>query len=344
MYSISSHKPVRFAGAADSQDCKPSRITWKNCRRCSQTGDWHTFIAVRVVCCLLLALPAPLAAQDQLLPIQHYDLAVNYDPESGWETFIYDFTSEVHLDAYTSVITATDKSRRELPDDEDFAILGNPGETIWIIPEIFDSDIVYLGIGAQLLGRNIFSGGLSNRGQITMRLLDVSGTGPDSGGTVSLWQSGFPPQFYFSSADGIDEEDALEAITANFHAHYNWGFSKPGLYRVTFEYSGKLVPQLGGEETSTQVTYTFQIENPGKASPLRYAWPLEDGWSWSSWMEYVFTESAPWIFLPDSGWWYVSDGPPDDFWAWSQEHGWLWTSQWYFPWFWDPVTDSWILK
>jgi surface-anchored protein len=283
------------------------------------------------------------SAQDEVIATGHYDLAITYEVESGWRAYIRDFDNGEDRPPLTTVWKVGESALRQVPNDPDFALLGNPGDSVWIIPELYNPEVVYLGMGAPLLGRNIFTGGLSNRGQVTLRLVSVEGSGPAAGGTFSIWQSGFPPRFYFSSADGIDETDALDAITANFHAHYNYGFSAPGIYRITFEYSGELVPELGGGDTSTTVTYTFDVGDTSEASPLRYAWPLEEGWAWSSWMGYHYAAFAPWILDFNHGWMYLPPAEPESLNLWTFEHGWLWTNQSFYPWLWDEAAGQWVL-
>lgn len=308
-------------------------------------GNWQQRTRLRpLILGLLVVAGAAVDGRDILYESGHNDLAVDYDPETGWKAYIHDYADNSQREATTTIYSVGETARVQVPDDPAYSLLGAPGDTIWVVPEIFDPEILYLGIGAPLLGRNIFTGGLSNRGQVTMRLLSVTGTGPDAGGTLTMWQSGFPPRFHFSSADGIGPEDALNAITANFHAHYNWGFTKPGLYRVAFEYSGTLVPELGGAATSTQVTYTFQIMEAGSDSPLRYAWPVGDGWSWSSWMGYVYLEHDPWVWSFRNGWSYFPPSPPENLRFWSVRHGWLWTTQHLYPWLWDEEAETWFVE
>lgn len=302
-------------------------------------------IRANQICGVILAVFAACLsarAQDRLLSLGHYDLAVNYEPGEGWSTNIYDYGTETELPALTTIYRIGEEALSEVPDNPDYALLGEPGDAIWIIPEIYNPDVVYLGIGAPLLGRNIFAGGLSNRGQVTMRLVEVSGSGPASGGALTMWQSGFPPRFHYSTVDGIGPEDVLDAITANFHAHYNWAFSKPGLYRVTFEFSGTLHSAHGGGDTAVSVTYSFDVGPEQDPSVLRYAWPLDDGWAWSSWLDTAYTANDPWIWDFVYGWMYFLPSTPDNIWLWTAEYGWTWTSQFYYPWLWRPDDDQWV--
>lgn len=307
-------------------------------RRCRNQPALHPSL----LCALLVLLALEGRAQELLIPAGHYDLAVNYTTEEGWEPYIHDYDGDGQLDPFTTVYSIGASALAQVPNDTDYALLGSPGETVWVVPQIYDPEIVYLGIGAPLLGRNIFSGGLSNRGQITMRMLSVAGSGPEAGGTLSMWQSGFPPSFSFSTADGIGPEDVLDKITANFHAHYNWAFTQPGLYRVTFEFSGTLLPELGGDFTSTQVTYSFEVEHAGTDSPLRYAWDVGGGWSLSSWMGEVFDAFYPWVWSSRHRWASFAPGTPENVWFWSASDGWHWTHQTVYPWLWNVTDAQWV--
>lgn len=289
---------------------------------------------------LLLLRGLSLVGQDLVRETGHYDLAVNYDPATGWDTYIRDYAAGP-LSPLRTIFHLGENTRTTVPPDPDFRFLGGAGEEVWILPEIFASDRVYLGIGAPLLGRNLFTGGLSNRGQLTMRLIGLSGSGPESGGQVALWQSAFPPRIHFASADGLGPEDTLDSVTANFHAHYNWGFTRPGLYRMTFAFSGTLLPQFGGMETSTTVTYSFEVLNSLDPGPLRHAWHLDETWSWSSWLGTFSRLEAPWIYSFGKGWLYFLEGSPDSFWLYSPEAGWAWSSQHLFPWIWPASTGIW---
>lgn len=156
-----------------------------------------------------------------------------------------------------------------------------------------------------------------------------------------MWQAGYPPRIYISTADGIGSEDALEGVTANFHAHFNWGFTAPGLYRLRFRFSGTLVPELGGQNTTTEAVFTLEVADAGDASPFRYAWREANGWAWSSWIGYIRAAEKGWWQSQDYGWVYPLDGGPDSLWLYFWDAGWVWSSQWLFPWVWDPYSGEW---
>jgi surface-anchored protein len=284
-----------------------------------------------------------LSGREVLVPYGHYDLGLNFTLENGWHTYVRDFdNADATLEASRVVIVAGPETRMTIPDSPNLSFLGNPGAPIWILPEIYQENAPYLGIGAPLLERNLFTGGLSNRGQVTMRLVSLEGSGPDQGGHLHLWQSGFPPQVFFSSADGIGPEDALDRITANFHAHYNFGFTAPGLYRVTFELTAELLPLHGGGRVSGLATFSFLAGESPDRTPLRFAWPIDSAWEWSSWLGYFYRAESSWVNTSQFGWLFIPESDPRNFWMWAPSKGWVWSSQDYFPWVWSPA-EGWKL-
>jgi surface-anchored protein len=70
-----------------------------------------------------------------------------------------------------------------------------------------------------------------------------------------------------ASSDGITGDDVVE-LPAGTHAHYNWGFTAPGTYRVTMEASGVLVD--GGETAASQAVVTFVVGDATIAAPDDY--------------------------------------------------------------------------
>lgn len=87
-------------------------------------------------------------------------------------------------------------------------------------------------------------------GGITVRLLGVEGPGEHS-----LWKDGFPPNFLFSSCDGVGPEDELFLPVG--HDHFNLGFSGDlGQYRLTYEAAATLA---GAAEADEPLTHTFVV-------------------------------------------------------------------------------------
>jgi surface-anchored protein len=200
-----------------------------------------------------------------------------------------------------------------------------------------DPAVVWLGLGAPTLGRGIFAGGLSNRGRLSMRLEDVRGSGVEAGGGMVLYQSGFPPRVWFSSLDGLDGSDEVDGLSANFHAHYNWAFTAPGVYRATFAYRGTLLEEHGGGEVRTTVEYLFDVGGTGERELLRYAEATGGGWLRCEWLGEVYPDVSGWLYVIGHGWLLPVAGGMDGFWFRHPEQGWLWSHWRAFPRVWSPA-------
>ncbi len=140
--------------------------------------------------------------------------------------------------------------------------LGNEGDPLWILPQSAYSGVPYVGISAE----GILPGTFND--PMTIRLTRVEGPGH-----FLLWQTLGFGQFdvRMDTRDGIDSNDSIDILVGG-HAHYNWGFSTNGLYRLYFQVLG----ERGGEATNTvsaETPFTFHIQ------PLR---PFE-AWTATNW-------------------------------------------------------------
>jgi surface-anchored protein len=116
----------------------------------------------------------------------------------------------------------------------------------------------------------------SGQGSISLRLVSVEGTGADAGGKFTTWKSESfgTTVFSFDSTDGISSADEIPTIPVSSHTHYNWALTKPGLYRVTLEATGKLMPTHGSAITSARKTFLFAVpfsSRLGHGSQIRFA-------------------------------------------------------------------------
>src|SRR5262249_3983039 len=84
----------------------------------------------------------------------------------------------------------------------------------------------------------------------------------DGPGYVSAWQNSQPAgQWWMSSYDSITFDPALYQESGG-HVHLNFGFTAPGIYKVTFEVSAHLSAN-GLPVYSDEVTLTFGVETTG---------------------------------------------------------------------------------
>jgi surface-anchored protein len=216
----------------------------------------------------------------------HYEIHVDYsatpgNPDAGWRFSVSydeddDFSTSggvVRLDPEATTIVAAPATGLAVPSPAGvFARFGSPGTPLWVLPQNNVTGTPFLGV------RTTMSAGLfqarvgnnyspSSQGSVSLRLVSVEGTGADAGGKFATWknESFGSAVFSFDSTDGISAADEIPTIPVSSHTHYNWAFTKPGLYRVTFEAKGKLMPAHGGVLTSARRTFLFAVPFSSRA-------------------------------------------------------------------------------
>lgn len=131
------------------------------------------------------------------------------------------------------------------------------GRSMWFLPQTEDVSKPFLGLGTEELVPVDWNGDLQ------LRLVAVEGPGE-----FSAWQNGAfgTPSVALSTADGLSDADRI-ALSPGGHAHYNLGFTAPGLYQVTFRVDGE--HRLEGLLSSTG-TFRFAVQ----AVPEPGTWAL----------------------------------------------------------------------
>lgn len=123
---------------------------------------------------------------------------------------------------------------------------GAGGGDLWILPQTQVAEVPFLGMATEELDPADWV-----NGAITFSLVSVSAPG---GGEFSMWQSGLfgDPVFVFSTFDpGSTVAGNSLILSAGTHAHYNFGFTKPGIWEVTFTVSGTHVTDGFVSDTGT---------------------------------------------------------------------------------------------
>ncbi|MET9253903.1 choice-of-anchor M domain-containing protein [Streptomyces sp. NPDC003717] len=129
-------------------------------------------------------------------------------------------------------------------DNPGFLFLGAPGDTVYTIPQTQDPALVWAGWSTQSFTSDDVVG--------DMRLsLDIV-EGP---GDVVLWEwSPFgEPEMILDGRQGLP---ATYPVPPGTHQHANWGFTQPGVYRLTFRWSAELPDGSHVEDASK---YTFAV-------------------------------------------------------------------------------------
>jgi putative ABC transporter-associated repeat protein len=114
-----------------------------------------------------------------------------------------------------------DKAKIKVPSGSDYTFLGPAGSDVWLLPQAQQSGIVWPGWNTQ--DPSVVNG---TNGNVTWRLTSVNGPGEYK---LFLTGSFGKPEVLFDSAKSLPQQ---MAIPPNTHAHGNWAFTKPGVYRL----------------------------------------------------------------------------------------------------------------
>ncbi len=108
------------------------------------------------------------------------------------------------------------------------------GSDYWFLPETLTGPggavtlhAPQFGLGTEDINPGVFDGDSLN-----LKLLSMSGAGPAAGGQFGIEDA--DNNWFFSTVHGITE---IDGIPVGLHEHYNWYFTKPGDYEMTFKVS-----------------------------------------------------------------------------------------------------------
>lgn len=176
------------------------------------------------------------------LPAEHADIDIVYDGawELGWHN------DDGEIEAANAYALLPDLSKLARPAGSQWDFLGtNAGGDVYIIPQAEVPGIVFLGIATEESDDSLLvpwsPGGRPAGKWFELKL--TSFTGP-AGGQFSLWQTDTfgTPSVSIATSDGVTDADAVY-INGLTHAHYNFGFTAPGIYDLTFEATTNVVPE-----------------------------------------------------------------------------------------------------
>ncbi len=237
---------------------------------------------------ILLSLPMAAAAATPRADLYygHFELHVDYaaspgDPDAGWRfSSSYDEDDDfstsagvVRMDPESVTFLASPVTQRAVPSPAGiFSRFGPSGTPIWVLPQNNTIGAPFLGIRTTMPAGTFQAsvGGNhtpSPQGSISLKLISVTGTGPDAGGKFATWktESAGTTVFSFDTTNGITAADVIDTIPVSSHTHYNWGFTKPGSYQVTVEGAGKLMPP-SNVVTSARETFNFAVPFSSRAA------------------------------------------------------------------------------
>lgn len=158
------------------------------------------------------------------------------------------------------VLHAHDPSRLEIPAGGAFSFLGSPGSTVYVLPQVQQSDLVWPGWNTQ--DPSVLA---AVPGDVTWRLRGVDGPGRF---VLYLAGSFGDTEVLFDTGEALPQE--LQ-IGRNTHVHGNWAFTAPGIYRLSVEMAA-----TGGDGTAYSDTRTLTIV-VGDATDPNTAFPAGGG-------------------------------------------------------------------
>jgi surface-anchored protein len=185
----------------------------------------------------------------------HVDIGPRF-VDDVWTIQVKDDTVSpfVWRDLHDVVLHAVDDSAIEVPEGQ-FDFLGEPGDTVWLLPQTQVSGILWPGWNTE--DSSVVE---QISGDTTWRLHSVDGPGE-----FALFLSGSfgQAEVLFSTQDGLPEEMSVPLRT---HAHGNWAFTEPGVYHLELEVAATTT---GGEQMSDTRTLAFAVGDvdPSTAFP-----------------------------------------------------------------------------
>lgn len=208
---------------------------------------------------LLALTPAvAFAADPVVIATGHVDIGIGYE-NGAFDLHVHQETPvEAEFAPDEAILQVNASAEVNIPASLATALNRPVGSPLWILPRSENPALLFLGIGAEELTPADWA---SN---ITLSLVDVSGPGE-----FSLWDVGTfgDISVLMSSQPGHPAPDAVSVIPGS-HAHYNWGFTAPGDYAVSFTATGTLAGG-GGVVVSEPATFTFSVvPEPGAATLL----------------------------------------------------------------------------
>ncbi|MET7398920.1 TIGR03773 family transporter-associated surface protein [Dactylosporangium sp. NPDC005572] len=182
----------------------------------------------------------------------HVDMGPQLSGET-WTIRIRDDSSSppVWRELSDVVLHAVDKAKIKVPAGPDYTFLGTEGADIWLLPQAQQSGILWPGWNTQ---DPSVVGGI--RGAVTWQIDNINGPG-----AMKLFLTGSfgKPEVLFDTAKSLPQR---MSIPANTHAHGNWAFTAPGIYRIGVTMAGTTNAGKAVTDTRTLVVAVGSSVDP----------------------------------------------------------------------------------
>jgi surface-anchored protein len=148
------------------------------------------------------------------------------------------------------VLSAKPASQKTVPNPANPACLGTPGSSVWILPQIQNPSLLWLGWNAESISSGVLDGNV-----VTLKLKSVTPPVAGAGFCVYSVSTFGTPTVLFNSLDGLPDSVAVPTGPTG-HRHVNWVFKATGTWTVTLE----VTATAGGvAKSSGDKTYTFSV-------------------------------------------------------------------------------------
>ncbi|MGE3310056.1 MAG: choice-of-anchor M domain-containing protein [Limisphaerales bacterium] len=210
----------------------------------------------------------------------HGDLGIGY-AGGKWDLHAHPDQLDGDFAPDEVMIIGGPDSKLAAPSNPDFAFIGaTPGSDVYILPQSGAAPTIPdLGVGGEGVEAGAFASYFNSDPRLNaagpwMRMRLVGLRAPE-GGHFSLYSSGTSgPTVWMASSDSLSAQDSLY-ILAGSHNHFNWAFTKQGVYEIDVFASGFLDSNGNGSfdegvdryTESGIVTYYFSIDPTGGPQP-----------------------------------------------------------------------------
>lgn len=149
-------------------------------------------------------------------------------------------------------------SRIQIPDDGSLDFLGTPGESVWIAPQSVDWNDnwrpIWSGIGAFDPAHEGDPEAIPSNYQDDLMYFDLTEMKGPGDVQIFFKNAISPAEILFNSADPAAQSVEYEV---GGHGHFNWSFSKPGIYAMTWQ--GRAVLNDGTSQLTDPITQYWLV-------------------------------------------------------------------------------------
>jgi surface-anchored protein len=199
---------------------------------------------------LVLAGQQAVLADLAILSTEHVDIGVAFE-DGAWDLHLHDETNDIEYAPADAILQVNASALTQVPADSRYSFLGSSGSPIFVLPQVEDPNLLFLGTGAEEIENGAFVGD-----SLQLKLTAFEGPGRFFSYVVN-GLDGSPQRVMEAGAGGVDANLNSFTVLALGHQDYNWAFSEAGTYKLTFQASGDKVGQ--GITTSDGVQYTFVV-------------------------------------------------------------------------------------